>query len=174
MINLNREAVFVNMYLLEKEFYLPNRVRNALSMIYRYMKKNKLNKAIAIHNVNNYYKSKFDIDFTKKFLHREYNKRLAHIKNGKEKYKKWAKEMRENANPLKPQKLCACGCGLPVKPRNKYINGHNARCRNKEVNNELAARMREKKEVKKKENNNIIFLDQKIENPKNRKKIIKK
>ena len=158
MINNNREAAYVNNYLLEKEFFLPDNVRNALSKISYYMRKKGDNKTNAVHKTHNFYKYKKNVILEKEYLSRQFNIRQAHIKNGKEKFKDWAKEMRERSCGIK-KKLCECGCGLEVtKKGNKYIHGHHRRCLSKDEKNENAKHMREVKALKNRKDN-VIFID---------------
>ena len=89
-----------------------------------------------------------------------YNARLAHIKNGKDKYKKWTLDLRERNAGLK-LKLCDCGCGKEVtKKNNKFINGHNSKCRSEKENVDLASHMREIRELKK--SSTVILLSDRI------------
>lgn len=143
MIVLDAEMTFINWYLTEKEFHLTKYVREALNNIDWWIRVKRKSKALAIHIVNEKFKSKYNFELTKSYLWRVYNQRKAYIKNAKDKFKIWKNErMLESIPDIMKANLCACGCGHPVKPGNKYINGHNIRCKSKEKNIEQANHMR--------------------------------
>lgn len=165
MIVLNKEMAYISFYLAEKEYFLPDNLREALSLIHYLIKEKYKEKALAIHIVNEKYKKKKNIDYGKEFLWKKYNARLAHIKNAKDKYQKWALDIRERNVGLK-KKLCACGCGEEVtKKNNKFINGHNARCIDKDQSIKQAELMRDAREQKK--SPTIIQFPKTLRNPKN-------
>jgi len=160
MISNNRKAIFVNQYLLEKEFFLSDDVRNALNQIYYYMRKKGCNKTEAVYKTHTYYKYKKKVILEQEYLWKQFNSRQAHIKNGIEKYKEWAKEMREiQYGIVEELSFCACGCGERVtKKGNIYIQGHHRRLLTQEQKNENAEHMREIKALKYRKDN-IIYLD---------------
>lgn len=157
MIILDREVVFINWYLQEKEYYYTDHVRNALNQINYFEVKKKNSRALAIHIVSEIYKKDYNINFSKEFLWEVYRSRRAHIKNAKDEFKRYEMKKKLESSPNYKIKLCACGCGLPVKSGNKYIHGHHRRCLSQEEKNENARRMREAKELKNSENNIIQF-----------------
>jgi hypothetical protein len=145
----DRESAFVNHYLLIKEYDLTDEVRHALSSINYYMFKQHKPKALAIAIVNKTCKDMHNREFGKDYLWEKYNARLAHIKNGKDAYQKFAREQRERQVGIR-KKLCACGCGEEVKKKgNKFIHGHHRRCLTQEQKNENARKMREARIIKK-------------------------
>jgi len=149
MIVLDKEMAFISFYLAEKEYFLPDNLRNALSYIYYLTHEKGKDKPLAVHITNEKYKKVFNIDYNKEFLWKKYNARLAHIKNAKDKYKKWTLDLRERNAGLKVQ-LCECGCGQEVtKKKNKFINGHNSKCRDKIEDVKKAAHMRESRKQQK-------------------------
>lgn len=156
MIVLNDEMCYINWYLTEKEYHLTKYVREALNMIDWLIRTKRKSKALSIHIVNEKFKSKYNFDFSKEFLWRAYNQRKAYIKNGKDKFKIWKhNKMLESIPDEMKVNLCACGCGLPVKPGNKYIHGHHVKNRSKEENNHYAKNMRNAKKARKEK---VIFL----------------
>lgn len=143
MIVLNPEMAFINWYLTEKEYHLSSYAKEALNNIDWLIRKQRKSKALSIHITNEKYISKYNFEFTKEFLWRSYNQRKAYIKNAKDKFKIWKhNKMLESIPDVMKADLCACGCGRPVKAGNKYINGHNIRCRSKEKNIEHSNHMR--------------------------------
>jgi len=163
MIVLDKEMAYISLYLAEKEYFLPDNLRSALSYIYYLIHKKGKSKSLAIHITNEKYKKLFNVEYGKEFLWKNYNARLAHIKNGKDKYQKWALDIRERNAGLKV-KLCECGCGQEVtKKNNRFINGHNSKCRDENENIERAALMRSIRKSKK--SGTVISLIDRI--PKN-------
>jgi hypothetical protein len=164
MINLNREHAFLDFYLLEKEFYYTDYVRDALNTIDFFIRVKGDKPSLAISKSISKIKKKYNIDLEKDFLRKAYRQRKAYIKNGKEEFKRYLKEMKEKKIPkvIMP-KLCECGCGKPVKKGNRFIHGHNARCRSTEENQKRIEAMTDAKERKKIEKeqvkNNVIFLE---------------
>jgi hypothetical protein len=155
----DKESAFISFYLAEKEFFYPDKLREALTLISYLITVKGKDKAIAIAQVNTKFKEKKNIDYTREFLWKRYNSRLAYIKNAKDKFKLWEIEMRERNAGIIP-KLCECGCGQEVKNKNnKFINGHNARCRSKQDNIRRAIKMRDSKKPKK--NNKVIYMNTK-------------
>jgi len=152
MIVLNKEMAFISFYLAEKEYFLPDNLREALSLIHYLIKEKHKEKSLAIHIVNEKYKKKKNIDYTKEFLWKKYNARLAHIKNAKDKYKEWSLKLRETSVGIR--KLCECGCGQEVtNKKNRFIRGHNINMRSKEekefwTKNMLDKRGKENKVIK--------------------------
>ena len=129
---LNAEMAYINWYLSEKEYHLTHHVRKALDTIDWLIRKKRKPKALAIHIVNQKYKSEYKFEFSKKYLWRCYNQRKAYIKNAKDKFKIWRHEkILESTPDVMKAELCACGCRRPVQNGNKYINGHNPRFKSK-------------------------------------------
>jgi len=125
MITINREMTYINAYVLDKEFKYTDRVREAINLIDYLIRQKRNDKALAIHITSKSFMKKYKLDFSKEFLWKVYRQRLAHVKNGKDKYKKYAREKRMEGGPI-DIKLCACGCGNPVtKEKNNYLHGHN-------------------------------------------------
>jgi hypothetical protein len=142
MIVLNKEMAFISFYLAEKEYFLPDRLREALSFIYYLNKLKGKDKALAIHKTNEKYKKDYQIDYEKPFLWKKYRARLAHIKNAKDKYYKWGLKLREVSMGIK--KLCECGCGQEVtNKKNRFIHGHHRRLLSQEEKELNAKRMRD-------------------------------
>lgn len=158
---LNNEQAFINWYVAEREYNLTYNVRKALNFIFHLMSKKKYNRAAAITIASNTYK-KNGYDFSRQFLGRMYNKRSAYIKNAKDKFKQWEYEKRLSELPMNQneEKLCECGCGSPAKKGNRFINGHNIRCKSKHEKDLQASKMREAK--KSKNISNVFYLDRKI------------
>jgi len=119
MIILNKEVVFINWYLQEKEYFYTDHVRKALNLIHYYMAVKKKSSATAIHLVNKKVKKDYGFDFSKEFLWKLYRKRKAYIKNAKDEFKQYEIRKRLERLPNTAIKLCECGCGLPVKPGRK-------------------------------------------------------
>ena len=155
---------FISLHLAEKEYFHPESLRKTLSYIYHLITKRQADKSLAIHLANKRCIEKYGVDFGKSQLRSHYNSRLANIKNAKDKYKLWALEIRERNAGIKP-KLCECGCGQEVKKNNKFINGHNAKCRDKAEAVIMAARMREIRKQKKE--GIVIQFSKSLRNPKN-------
>lgn len=147
-LTMDKKIAFISFYLAEKEFFLPDKLREALHTISYLITCKGVDKALAIHRVNKKWKKDHEVEYTKEFLWKKYNSRLAHIKHANEKYHDWVKEMKERNYGVKP-KLCECGCGQEVKKGNRFLNGHNAKCRSKEDNEKLAEQMRQAKEIDK-------------------------
>lgn len=162
MISTSREAVYVNWYVLGKEYGLTNNVRNALNQIYYYMSKKGYDKTESVYKTHTYYKYKKGVVLETEFLWRQYNIRQAYIKNAKEEYKAWSINMRKiQCGIVEELPLCACGCGERViKKGNMYINGHNTRCRDKNKSDELASNMRMRRKQKK--GGVVIYIDDAI------------
>lgn len=130
MIMLNREMAFISQYVAKKEFFLPDQLRKAINDIYYQITKRRIGPALAVHIVNNIYKTK-GIEYGKDFLWEKYRARKAYIGNGKKEFKKWAIQMRSSS--ISQQKLCECGCGNPVKnPKSRFLQGHNVKMRSEE------------------------------------------
>jgi len=155
MILLDREDIFVNWYLLEKEYHYTDDVRKALNQINYFEIQKRKSRALSIHIVSKTFKKKYNINFSEEFLWTLYRRRKAHIKNAKVKFKEYELWKRLESSPEHEIKLCECGCGLPVKPGNKYINGHNPRFKNRQDKKEHTEKMRFAKQIRKE---NVIFL----------------
>jgi len=149
MITLNREMTYVNAYVLDKEFKYTDKVREAINLIDYLIRQKHNDRALAIHITSQSFMKKYSLDFSKEFLWKVYRQRLAHIKNGKDKYKKYSIEKRLEGGPV-DIKLCACGCGNPVtKEKNKYLSGHNMRNKPKKHYDTQAKYMRKCRNDKK-------------------------
>jgi len=148
----NKRIAFINFYLAEKEFFLPDDLRSALDFVYLLIKKRGKTKASAIYIANEWYKNKRNIEYGKEFLWKKFNSRMALLKNATDKYYKWCIEMRKDALGLSD--LCACGCGQKVKKGNKFIHGHHRRVIPHEQKVLNAKHMRDSKLQK--SNKNII------------------
>jgi len=149
MIIMNREMAFLSQYVSDKEFFLPNQLRKAISDIFYQMSKRRIAPSLAIHIVNNIYKSKYGVEYGKQYLWEKYRARKAHIKNGKAAFKKWTIEKRMTASMPKVEKLCECGCGEPVKnANNRFIHGHHRRILSDEEKVQNAKHMREVRAAK--------------------------
>lgn len=160
MIVLHKEMAFISNYIMEKEFFLPDRLRKAISDIEYQIKKRRIAPALAVHIVNNIYKKKYNIDYSKEFLWEKYRARKAHIANAKKEFKKWAQEMRAKSInlPNKTEKLCECGCGNPVKnPKSRFLRGHNINMRSKEEKEFYLKNMLDKRDYEK--DNVVINVD---------------
>jgi len=147
MIIMNREMAYLSQYVSDKEFFLPNQLRNAISDIFYQISSRRIAPSLAIHIVNNIYKSK-GIDYGKEFLWEKYRSRKAYVKNGKAAYKKWTIDKRMNASIPKVEKLCECGCGEPVKSNNRFIHGHHRRVLSEEEKIRNAKHMRDVRAAK--------------------------
>jgi len=139
----DKRIAFINFYVAEREFFLPDNLRSALDFIYRLITVKNMDKSLAIHKVNDWYKNKTGVEYGKQYLWTTYNKRMAYIKNATEKYYEWCIEMRKKN--VSGVVTCACGCGKPVKKGNKFINGHNIRLRSKSEKIKYAKNMLEKR-----------------------------
>lgn len=149
MITINREMTYVNAYVLDKEFKYQDRVREAVNLIDYLIRQKRNDRALAIHITSKHFMKKYKVDYSKEFLWKVYRQRLAHVKNGKDSYKKYAMEKRMEGGPS-PFKICACGCGNPVKKeKNKFLNGHNMRQKSKKYNDTQAKYMRKCRNDKK-------------------------
>jgi hypothetical protein len=159
MIMLNREMSYISQYVAEKEFFLPDLLRKAISDIHYNITRRKVPRGLAVHIVNNIYKTKFKIDYGKEFLHGKYKARQAHIKHGKRKFKEWAIEMRMNKSIPKIDKLCECGCGESVKnKKSRFIQGHNVKMRTKEEREFYTEKMLKNRKRKKAKVIEVNFL----------------
>ena len=150
MFMLDTEMAYINWYVAEKEFYLTRRVRLALNKIYIFMSRDHDNFGLSCHKANLYIKKRDGIDLSIEYLKKMYKARQAHVKNAKAEYKKIAYEKRNEKNPNKePLPVCECGCGTIVKPGQRFVNGHNSRCKSQDKKNKQAEIMRYAKEKKK-------------------------
>lgn len=150
MIPLDKEMAFVSWYVVEKEYNLTKTVRYALNKIHYFNTKKGEDISLAIHIVNKMIMAKEGIDLPKEYLWKMYQKRKAHIKNGKAKFKTYDIEQRRSRGPNKePLPVCECGCGTILKPGRRFAHGHNARCRDDDDNKKRAKNMRSVKNAKK-------------------------
>lgn len=160
MILTNRETIFLNWYLLDKEFEYTDNVRKILNLVYYLTTKKNMDLALAIHVANE--KSKeFTKDgerYTKKFIWKLYTKRLAHIKHARERYQQLLREFRHNIYPelSPPKNYCSCGCGKEIKEGKKYVNGHNPRFKTEEEKIEYMKKLNSSRKDKK--NKKVIIL----------------
>lgn len=150
-----KRIAYINFYLAEKEFFLPDDLRNALDFIYKLIKEKYMDKALAIDIVHKWNIKHKDVDYGKMFLWKKYNARMAFIKNATDKYYSWCTEMRKQAAGMSD--LCKCGCGEKVKKGNKFIHGHHRRVISQEKKELNAKRMREAREEKNKKTNVVDF-----------------
>ena len=149
---------FISNYVMQKEFFLPDLLRKAISDINYQIETRRKPPALAVHIVNNIYKSMHNIEYGKEFLWEKYRARKAYIGNGLREYKKWAIEMRTNASTPIQEKLCECGCGEPVEnPKNRFINGHNIRLRSDEEKQYYTEKMLKDRRRKKAKIINVDF-----------------
>jgi len=143
----SKRQAFINFYLAEKEFFLPDDLRSALDFIYKLIKEKHMDKALAIDIVNKWNIKHKDMDYGKMFLWKKYNARMAYIKNATDKYYEWCIEMRKKSAGIIP--TCACGCGKAVKKGNKFVHGHNINMRSKEEKEKYTKIMLDKRPGKK-------------------------
>jgi hypothetical protein len=160
MILTDRETIFINWYLLDKEFQYTDNVRKILNLVYYLSTTKKMDLALAIHVANE--KSKeFTLDgerYTKKFIWKLYTQRLAHIKHAKQRFQDLLREFRQNAYPelAPPKNYCLCGCGKEIGLDKKYVNGHNPRFKSEEEKKSHIEKMNNIKLLKKQKK--IIYL----------------
>lgn len=195
----SRKMIWVSNYVMEKEYYLPKHIFEALDFINTLVYEKKLGPNLAIQKSNDFFEKKYSLTIGVDSLKHLYNSRMAHIRNGIKAYAEWSRSRREQTISKNPtgnkcacgcgqivetgrkyinghnnnhqtndstsinkistekiyerhevKKLCACGCGGYVtNPKNKYINGHNSRCVDKNVLDEKARIMREALKLKK-------------------------
>lgn len=157
MFSLNKEQAFINFYVMDKEYGLTRVVRYALNQIHYFEREKGYERKLAIHIVNNMINAKEGIDLTKPFLWKMYRKRLAYVKHAKDAFRTWDIEKRIAQAPKQNLNYCECGCGTIIKPGRRFVNGHNARCRSKKENEELAENMRDVRR-KKKNMSKIVYL----------------
>lgn len=158
MITLNKEMAFVSNYVMRKEFFLPDLLRKALNHIHWQIHKRRTQPGLAVHITNEVFKAKHDIEYGKVFLWKRYRSRLAHVKNGKEKYRLWAIEKRKSNIFPTEKKLCECGCGQEVKnPKSRFLQGHNVNMRSKEEREFYTENMLKNRRKKKAEIINVDF-----------------
>jgi len=156
MIILDKEMAFLSNYVMDKEFFLPDLLRKALNHIHYQIQRRRVQPGLAVHITNEVFKAKHNINYTKGFQWKKYRARLAYIKNGKDKYKKWAIEKRWSVVNSQKKKLCECGCGEEVKKGNRFIHGHHRRCLSQIEKEDNAKRMRDAKNNR--NENNVIQL----------------
>jgi hypothetical protein len=133
MIITNREMAYLNWYVLEKESKYTDRVREAINKIHFLIRNKKLDLALAIHIVNDKSADQYGIKLGKKFLWKLYSKRCAHIKHGKDEFRKLEFLKRLSDLPVIEEKnLCACGCGNEIGNDKVYKHGHNPRFKSEE------------------------------------------
>ena len=158
MIIVNNRMAYVNWYVTQKEYFLHDNVRIALNKIHSLISKRKVDKALAIHNINKLMLKNTGVELGKKFLREKYNSRCAHVRNALEEYDKWEQDFRERHFGLK-KKLCECGCGQEVKKKkHRFIHGHNIRMRSKEEKKHYAKVMLNKR-PKKDKDNKVVHVD---------------
>jgi hypothetical protein len=135
MINPNILMNFMMWYVSERENNLSKEMRKALNLVHWLNEKRKVDLTLAITIVS----EKKNVD--KQSLYLNYKKRQSFISASK----KLFKTSHEIAN-FPEQHLCECGCGeIILNTKNKFINGHNVRLRDKQYNIELSKKMREAK-----------------------------
>jgi len=135
MINPNILMNFMMWYVSEKENKLTKEMRKALNLVHWLQEKRNTDLTLAITIAS----EKKNVD--KHDLYLNYKKRQSFISSSK----KLFKSSREIAN-FPEEHLCGCGCGeIVINSKNKFINGHNVKLRDKNYQIELSKKMREAK-----------------------------
>jgi len=164
MILTDRETIFINWYLLDKEFEYSDNVRKILNLVHYLVTEKKMDLALAIHVANE--KSKeFTRDgekYTKKFIWKLYTKRLAHIKHAKQRFQDLLREFRRNtySELSQPKNYCSCGCGKEIRLDRKYAHGHNPRFKSEDEKQEYLKGLRAIRKNKKNKDK-VIYLNEK-------------